>query len=113
MTLVRLLLLCVLSALMWQASAVDLNQAGLAELRQIKGIGPKTAERIIEERTRAGPFDSLQDLSDRVKGIGPKRLATLEDRGLKIGSAPSPKSVAPTLVPMPASTSAQATKGKN
>lgn len=98
MSLVRLLLLCVLSVLAWQAGAVDLNQATMVELRQIKGIGPKTAERIIEERTRAGPFDSLQDLSDRVKGIGPKRLATLEERGLRIGSSlPSKSTSAPTV----------------
>lgn len=87
MSLVRLLLLCALSLFSWQTHAVDLNQANMAELRQIKGIGPKTAERIIEERMRAGPFDSLQDLSDRVKGIGPKRLLSLEAAGLKVDLA--------------------------
>lgn len=84
---VQLCLLGVLGLSSFQLSAVDLNQATVSDLQQIKGIGPKTAERIIDERSRGGPFDSLQDLSDRVKGIGPKRLVTLEASGLKAGPA--------------------------
>lgn len=82
----RFCILLVLSLVALQLGAVDLNSATQAQLQQIKGIGPKTAERIIEERTRAGPFDSLSDLSDRVKGIGPKRLVSLEASGLKVES---------------------------
>lgn len=86
MYLIRLLLLSMLSLVVLPVSAVDLNQASVAELLQIKGIGPKTAENIIAERTRGGPFDSLQDLSDRVKGIGPKRVESLKISGLKVGT---------------------------
>lgn len=81
----RVCLFFLLSLFSLQAGAVDLNQATVTDLQQIKGIGPKTAERIIAERSRAGDFDSLQDLSDRVKGIGPKRLIDLEASGLKAG----------------------------
>lgn len=93
MYLVRILLMSVLSLTAFSVSAVDLNQASAAELRQIKGIGPKTAENIIAERTRGGPFDSLQDLSDRVKGIGPKRLVNLETSGLKVDKSALPNAI--------------------
>ncbi|HLR29953.1 MAG TPA: ComEA family DNA-binding protein [Paenalcaligenes sp.] len=63
--------------------AMDLNQASRAELQSLPGIGPKTAETIIEERERGGAFTSLQDLSARVRGIGPKRLEALKEAGLQ------------------------------
>ena len=66
------------------AAAIDLNTADAQQLQQIKGIGPRTAERILEERQRGGPFDSLQDLADRVKGIGAKKIITMEQSGLKV-----------------------------
>lgn len=70
-----------------QASAVDLNSASALELQSLNGIGPKTAAMIIEERTRGGKFSSLSDLSDRVKGIGPKKAASLQAAGLKVAGA--------------------------
>lgn len=85
----RCLLVVVLLAVPWQLEAIDLNRATAQELQQLKGIGPKTAARIIEERSRAGPYSSLQDLSDRVKGIGPKRIQGLQAAGLRVGSIPS------------------------
>ncbi|HLR82964.1 MAG TPA: DUF655 domain-containing protein [Paenalcaligenes sp.] len=63
--------------------AMDLNQASQAQLQSLPGIGPKTAETIIEERERGGAFTSLQDLSARVRGIGPKRLEALQEAGLQ------------------------------
>lgn len=66
------------------AVALDLSTANAQELQQIKGIGPRTAELILEERQRGGPFDSLQDLADRVKGIGAKKIITMEQSGLKV-----------------------------
>lgn len=87
----RLVLCFMVSVVAVQAQAVDLNQATALQLQQIKGIGPKTAERIIEERERAGPYRSLQDLSDRIKGIGAKRIVTLEQAGLKVSLSSVPK----------------------
>lgn len=69
------------------ASAVDINLASAQELQTLKGIGPKTAENILVERDRGGPYASLIDLSERVKGIGPKKLAALKDAGLVVGPA--------------------------
>ncbi|MFA7438569.1 ComEA family DNA-binding protein [Castellaniella sp.] len=78
-----------LAAFAWSACALatDLNSASLDELRAIRGIGPKTAQIILEERQRGGQFDSFEDLSDRVKGIGPRRARALQAAGLSIGPA--------------------------
>ncbi|WP_323011449.1 ComEA family DNA-binding protein [Castellaniella sp.] len=64
--------------------AVDLNTATLDQLRGIRGIGPKTAQIILEERTRGGSYVSFADLSDRVRGIGPRRAQALQSAGLTI-----------------------------
>lgn len=69
-----------------QAKAIDLNSATIQQLQSLNGIGPKTAAMIVDERTRGGNFSSLSDLSDRVKGIGPKKAATLQAAGLKIAA---------------------------
>ena len=69
------------------AQAIDLNQASAQDLQAINGIGPKTASMIVAERTRGGNFSSLSDLSDRVRGIGPKKAAALLAAGLKVASA--------------------------
>lgn len=52
---------------------IDLNSATWPELTQLDGIGPAMAQRIVEDRDRHGPFQSVDDLT-RVKGIGPKLL---------------------------------------
>lgn len=54
---------------------LDLNHATADELEGLPGIGPKTAQRILEVRKR-GPFRKVSDLR-RVKGIGAKTLARL------------------------------------
>ena len=68
------------------AAGVDVNSASPAQLQEIKGIGPKMAQVIIDERERGGRFDSLTDLSERVKGIGPKKAAALQAGGLTVDS---------------------------
>ncbi|MFO7957330.1 MAG: ComEA family DNA-binding protein [Candidatus Brocadiia bacterium] len=54
---------------------LDVNTATRHELTLLPGIGPKTAEAIVQDRQKHGPYGSLQDL-ERVSGIGPK---TVED----------------------------------
>ncbi len=54
-------------------SRINLNTATLTQLQTLKGVGPKTAERIIAQRKRVGSFKSLEDLL-QIKGIGPKTL---------------------------------------
>ena len=50
---------------------VNLNKATVAELVQLKGIGQKYAERIVEFREKNGPFTKTEDLMN-VKGISLK-----------------------------------------
>lgn len=57
---------------------VAVNRATAEELVSLPGIGPKLAQRIVEERNRGGRFVTLSDLS-RVKGITPKTLERLKN----------------------------------
>jgi competence protein ComEA len=50
---------------------INLNKATVEELVQLKGIGQKYAERIVEFREKNGPFTKTEDLMN-VKGIGLK-----------------------------------------
>ena len=56
---------------------VPLNTATAEELDILPGIGPKTAEAIVEFREKNGRFTSPNDLL-QVPGIGPKKLAALK-----------------------------------
>lgn len=69
-----------------QAGKIDVNQASAQTLATVKGIGAVTAERIVVERAR-GSYESMDHLSERLPGIGPKRLAKLKTAGLCAGSA--------------------------
>jgi competence protein ComEA len=69
------------------AHALDVNSATAEQLTGIRGVGPKTADVIIKERERGGRFESLEDLSDRVRGIGPKKAQALQAAGLRVESA--------------------------
>jgi competence protein ComEA len=75
-----------IAALTWAgtAGAVDLNTATPEQLRAVRGIGAKTAQIIVQERERGGRYLSFSDLSDRVRGIGPKRAQGLQSAGLTI-----------------------------
>lgn len=57
---------------------IDLNAADAAALDALPGIGPATAEAIIEHRERNGPFPSVDALLE-VRGIGEAKLAQLRD----------------------------------
>lgn len=57
---------------------ININTAGQAELEELPGIGPALAQRIIDHRTRNGPFLSTEDIMT-VSGIGEKRYEQLKD----------------------------------
>lgn len=71
------------------AHALDVNTATAAQLNGIRGLGPKTVEVIIKERERGGQFESMEDLSDRVRGIGHKKAQALQAAGLSVDSVPA------------------------
>ena len=67
-------------------AAVDVNTGSAADLDSVKGIGPSTSKRILEERAK-GPFKDWGDLIARVKGVGTKSAAKLSTGGLTVNGA--------------------------
>ena len=57
---------------------VSLSSASLAELDALPGVGPVTAQKIVDYRAAHGGFGSVDDL-DAIPGIGPARLEQLRD----------------------------------
>ena len=57
---------------------VNLNTATLEQLDALEGIGPATAQSILDFREERGGFGSVEELGE-VPGIGEKRLATLRE----------------------------------
>jgi len=60
------------------AGPVHLNSATLADLDGLPGVGPVTAQKILDYRQQHGAFASVDEL-DAIPGIGPKRLDQLRD----------------------------------
>jgi competence protein ComEA len=57
---------------------ISLSSATVEELDELPGVGPITAQKIVDYRTEHGPFASVDDL-DAVPGIGPTRIEQLRD----------------------------------
>ena len=55
---------------------IDLNAATIKELEELPGVGPVTAQRIIEARQKSGRFRRVEDLL-AIRGISTKRLEAL------------------------------------
>ncbi|MDX3907548.1 MAG: helix-hairpin-helix domain-containing protein [Pigmentiphaga sp.] len=81
------------------AQAVDVNTATQGQMESIRGIGPKTAATIVQERRQGGPFLSFDDLAERVRGLGSKRLQSLRAAGLTLERGG--KDAPPVMVNMP------------
>jgi competence protein ComEA len=60
-----------------EGEPLDLNAAAAADLQLLPGVGPKLAQRIVDERRRRGGFHDVSELRS-VKGVGPQTLARLE-----------------------------------
>lgn len=56
---------------------ININEADLETLANLKGIGPVTAQNIIDYRKNVGSFEKLEDLM-HVKGIGEKTLDAIK-----------------------------------
>ncbi|MSP12010.1 MAG: ComEA family DNA-binding protein [Chloroflexi bacterium] len=58
---------------------INLNTATATELDSLPGIGPSIARRIMDYRTKNGPFKSIEDIK-LVSGIGDAMFENLKDR---------------------------------
>ena len=84
----RIIPLCIVVAVMMavvsvslaqEAEKININNASAVELTQLKRIGPKLSERIVEYREKHGPFELPGDIV-QVRGIGPKTFELNKDR---------------------------------
>ncbi len=58
---------------------INLNSATVEQLQSLPGVGPATAKSIVEYRTKAGKFKSIEEIIN-VKGIGEKKFQKIKDR---------------------------------
>jgi competence ComEA-like helix-hairpin-helix protein len=70
------------------AHPLDLNVANVKELEQVPGIGPKTAQAIVDFRHKSGRFHRVEDLL-AIKGISQRKLDKMRPY-LKVTPAPPP-----------------------
>ena len=83
---------------------ININTANSDELQQVPGIGPATAEKILQMRKYYGAFKSVDDLLS-IKGLGKKRLEKMR-KYLTIGKVAAGKEPAKSPVPPAAETEA-------
>ena len=60
---------------------ININTADAAQLQRMNGVGPVTAQRIIDYRAEHGPYTSVDDLLN-VKGIGAKTLEKIRSQAV-------------------------------
>ena len=79
---------------------VNINTATSEELQQVPGIGPATAQKILQMRKSYGPFKSVDDLL-AIHGFGQKRLDKMR-KYLTVSKPAAAKSVLPGASSTPA-----------
>jgi competence protein ComEA len=79
------------------AKPININTATSEELQQVPGIGPVTAQKILQMRKTYGPFKSVDDLL-AIRGLGQKRLDKMR-KYLTVGKAATPKTDVPSTKP--------------
>ncbi|MDD6191016.1 MAG: ComEA family DNA-binding protein [Firmicutes bacterium] len=57
---------------------ININTADSGQLQELNGVGPATAQKIIDYRTQNGSFTSIEDIKN-VSGIGDKTFEKLRD----------------------------------
>ena len=81
---------------------IELNKASEIDLDSLKGVGPSLTRQVLDERQK-GAFADWLDVMQRIKGIGPKKAASLSAQGLRVQGqlyAPSaPALPSPALAP--------------
>jgi competence protein ComEA len=72
---------------------ININSANSTELQQVPGIGPATADKILQMRKSYGAFKTVDDLL-AIRGIGKKRLDKMR-KYLIAGQSPAPTKPVP------------------
>lgn len=70
-------IVCIYNSSAQSDDKVDINTASKAELASMPGLGPLTAERIVEYREKNNGFKSIDQLIN-IKGIGQERLSRIK-----------------------------------
>lgn len=58
---------------------INISKADSAELELLPGIGPATAQKIIDYRVKNGPFKNIEEIKN-VSGIGDKKFEQIKDK---------------------------------
>ena len=59
-------------------SVVNINLASMNELQLLPGVGPSTAQKIVDYRQQNGKFQRIEDIMN-ISGIGEKTFENLKD----------------------------------
>ncbi|WP_292757781.1 MULTISPECIES: ComEA family DNA-binding protein [unclassified Methylophaga] len=60
------------------ADKININTASADELQLLNGVGPSTANAIVQYREQNGAFANVEDLAN-IKGIGEKKVANIAE----------------------------------
>lgn len=58
---------------------ININTATIEELKTLPGVGPATAQKIIEYRSESGFFKTIEDIKN-VSGIGDKKFEQIKEK---------------------------------
>jgi competence protein ComEA len=58
---------------------VNLNLATVAQIASLPGIGPKTADLIVQYRQKNGPFKKIEEIMN-IRGVGEKSFLRIKHR---------------------------------
>ena len=58
---------------------INLNAASAEQLESLPGIGPVTAQRIVDYRAKVGKFKRIEEIIN-IKGVGEKKFEKIKDR---------------------------------
>ena len=58
---------------------INLNMATAAQIATLPGIGPKTADLIVQYRQKNGPYKKVEEIMN-VRGVGEKSFLKLKSR---------------------------------
>ena len=78
-----LALACCMGFFVLQAQALELNQATVAELDSLKGMGPALSAKVLQARQDRA-FDNWGDFMRRVPGVGVAKAQAFSAQGLTV-----------------------------